>query len=58
MTMEILRVLTIGSVGGENEKLAGNVVEVLFQVKKCDDIIRGSVRALGDAVLKMLGSQA
>ena len=56
--MEILRVLTIGSVGGENEKLAGNVVEVLFQVKKCDDIIRGSVRALGDAVMKMLGSQA
>ena len=57
LTMKILRFLTIGSVEGENQRLAVRIAERLFQ-KKCD-IIRGWVRALRDAVMKkLLGSQA
>lgn len=53
-----MRILTIGSVWGENEMLLVKEVWGVFQVKK-HDIIQGWVQALGDAVIrKLLGSHS
>ena len=58
LTMKTLRILTIGTEGGESEMLVVKVLGGLFQVKGYDRI-GGWVRALGDVVMrKLLGPQA